>query len=120
MKAWGPAAGWAAVLFFLSAIPDVGVGRSLLINDKLVHFGLYAVLGATLAWGRSVSPGTAGHLLLVAVGAAYGLSDEWHQLYVPGRTFDLLDWAADVLGVAVGYGTTVLLLGRNTNVTESK
>ena len=120
LKAWGPATGWAVVLFFLSAIPDLGVGRSLPISDKLVNFGLYAVLGATFAWGRWVAPGAARHVLLIAVGAIYGLLDEWHQLYVPGRAFDWLDWGADVVGVVVGYGTTHLLLGRNTNVTESK
>jgi len=119
LKAWGPAAGWAAVLFSLSAVPDVGVGYSIPISDKLAHFCLYAVLGTTLAWGRSRAPGAAAHVLLVAAGAIYGLSDEWHQMYVPGRTFDLLDWAADVAGVVFGYGTTVLLLGRRAKVTES-
>ena len=118
LKAWGPAAGWAAVLFFLSAIPAIGPDVSLPVSDKVVHFVLYAVLGATLGWGYFVAPGAVGHWLLLGLGAVYGLSDEWHQLYVPGRTFDLFDWAADVAGVVVGYGTTVRLLGRKSENSE--
>ncbi|HHB76440.1 MAG TPA: VanZ family protein, partial [Desulfobulbus sp.] len=31
----------------------------------------------------------------------YGVSDEWHQSFVPGRTPDILDIAADTFGAAV-------------------
>ena len=47
--------------------------------------------------------------------ALYGVTDEWHQLYVPGRVSDPADWIADVVGLVLGYGTTVALLGRTGN-----
>ena len=31
----------------------------------------------------------------------YGLSDEWHQYYVPGRMSDVADWVADTLGAVL-------------------
>ena len=55
------------------------------------------------------------HGWLVAVGILYGMSDEWHQMYVPGRSPDHMDLLADALGVAFGYGTTWALLGRTRN-----
>lgn len=82
------------------------------VSDKVAHFGLFAVLGATLAWGRHRSGTTVAHGWLLLVGILYGMTDEWHQMYVPGRTPDPADWLADAFGVLMGYGTTWALLGR--------
>ena len=117
LRAWGPAAGWAIVLFVLSALPHLGRAPSFPFSDKVAHMILYAVLGATLAWGWSRSPRLVPHLMVLAVGALYGLSDEWHQMYVPGRVPDLADWLADVVGLFVGYGATLQVVERvNGNV----
>jgi VanZ family protein len=37
-----------------------------------------------------------------ALSAAYGVTDEWHQSFVPGRTPDVGDWLADAVGAAAG------------------
>jgi VanZ family protein len=34
--------------------------------------------------------------------AALGAIDEWHQLAVPGRSADVRDWLADVIGALLG------------------
>jgi VanZ family protein len=34
--------------------------------------------------------------------AVYGVSDEFHQRFVPGRNASIEDWVADVAGAAVG------------------
>lgn len=31
----------------------------------------------------------------------YGISDEWHQSFIPGRESDLFDWIADTVGVSI-------------------
>lgn len=110
---------WAAALFFLSALPDVGAPEWALVNDKVAHAGAYAVLGATLARGHRRSGGAVGHGWLILAGALYGLTDEFHQIYVPGRSPDLADLAADVVGVLLGYGTTRVILGRTTDENDS-
>jgi VanZ family protein len=112
--AWGPAALWAAVLFFLSAQPDppgAGLFDWVPAGDKLAHVLLYAVLGALLAHGQEERGGPS-HRAVLALGALYGASDEWHQSFVPGREVSLLDWAADVSGVAAGYWIGLTLLRR--------
>lgn len=49
-------------------------------------------------------------LVLAAWGltALYALSDEIHQLYVPGRAFQLSDLALDISGAALGIAVYLL------------
>ncbi|MBD0319601.1 MAG: VanZ family protein [Gemmatimonadetes bacterium] len=64
------------------------------------HFGAYSVFGAALAYGGAATG--VGALPLVIAGSLYGVSDEVHQSFVPGRSPDPLDWVADTLGVIAG------------------
>jgi VanZ family protein len=78
------------------------------MNDKAAHAMEYAGLGAltlrALARGKlaGVRRGVVIGALLVAV--FYGLSDEAHQYFVPGRDCDLRDVAADAFGAGVAVG----------------
>jgi VanZ family protein len=81
--------------------PEVGTG-GFEINDKLVHLGLYTVLGAALAWGGGETGRGAGSFLLI-IGFSYGAMDEWHQGFVPGRDPSIGDLLADCAGVIVGF-----------------
>lgn len=95
LRAWGPPLAWAAVIFWASSRTSTGV--SLVAGlDKVAHFGVYAILGLLLRRAWSSNPG------VIALGWAYGLSDEFHQSFVPGRSVELADWFADALGVLVG------------------
>ena len=77
-------------------------------SDKVVHAGLYAVMGMSLGFGRIRDPVPPPHLVLILVGALYGATDEWHQVFVRGRSPDWSDWVADVVGVVCGY---LLIMG---------
>ncbi len=98
---WGPAALWAAVLFLLSELQGTG-GVLPLGADKLVHGGLYLILGLSLAWGRRRTGSDVPALLLLLTGVGYGALDEWHQSFVPGRFPSVGDWVADSAGVMLG------------------
>jgi len=95
---WVPVVAWAALIFALSSVPDLGTGLGGwdLVLRKLAHAAEYAVLGALLlrATGR---PGIA-----FLLGALYAVSDEVHQSFVPGRMGSPLDVALDTVGVAIG------------------
>lgn len=110
---WGPAALWAAVLFLLSEWESPGVRLDSGL-DKLVHGGLYLVFGFTLAWGKWRTPARAHSAVLILVGAAYGLLDEWHQTLVQGRDASLGDAVADALGVLLGFMVFTWLAARYT------
>ncbi len=86
---------YMAAIFALSSLPGSAAGIPP-PWDKLAHFLEYAVLGFLL--GR----GTGQFDLALAIAALYGLSDELHQAFVPGREASILDWLADALGAAFG------------------
>jgi len=93
------AALWAALIFWLSSSPDAqgGVGLIDLLpyGDKLAHGVAFGLLGAFVYLAsRNV-------WLALLLASAYGVSDEIHQAFVPGRSADVLDWLADTLGAAL-------------------
>jgi VanZ family protein len=98
---WGPAALWAAVLFLLSESSGLG-GFLPPSTDKLVHAGLFMILGLFLAWGRRRTGSSVSGLLFLLMGVGYGALDEWHQSFVPGRDASVADWVADSVGVMLG------------------
>lgn len=106
---------WAALTLTLTSIPDVGNFAPPLFAgaDKIVHGSLYALLAVLLV--RAVAPERfaalgalrIGLIVVVAV-SLLGWVDEWHQQYIPGRSRDTADWAADSAGAAFGtlFATT--------------
>ena len=69
--------------------------------DKLAHASVFALLAACVGYGSGWH-GRA--MLLLAFGAALavGALDEWHQVFLPGRSAGLDDLAADAVGAALG------------------
>ncbi|HEU0012237.1 MAG TPA: VanZ family protein [Longimicrobium sp.] len=102
LAAWAAVVLWAALIFVLSGRPRVP-GPDIPYADKVLHFCGFAVLGLLLARAceRSALPLVAA----VALGLLYGASDEVHQMYVPGRSPDVWDWAADAAGVTIAVYT---------------
>jgi VanZ family protein len=100
------------VLFVLSAWSNPTMPYLFAGGDKLVHAGLYGVLGMALGFGRVRSAVPPPHLVLILLGALYGATDEFHQVFVRGRSPDWADWVADVVGVVSGYFLVVSLLSR--------
>lgn len=73
------------------------------VSDKIEHFGAYGLLSVFLYLNLYFQnkfeilkkfPGT----FTILIASIYGLLDELHQLLVPGRSADVLDWLADFSG----------------------
>lgn len=98
---------WAVFLYLQSASPDAGSFLRFFPAgaDKVAHAGAYGVLGAllTVATGRP--------WLAVLISALFGVSDEFHQSFVPQRAADVYDVLADTIGATIG-ATFVALLSR--------
>jgi VanZ family protein len=121
LRAWGPAGAWAALLFGLSALPELSTAATIPYGDKVAHLLVYSVFGALLAFGRGRSERPVPHVLLLLIGALYAVSDEWHQFYVPGRVPDVADWAADLVGLVAGYTVGIRAWSsRNAEITEEE
>ena len=113
IRLWGPVAAWMAMIFGFSSLqmpPGAGF-----IPDWMSHGGVYAGLAALL--GRALAGGVRKAPLRVAVIAAalatvYGVTDEWHQVYVPHRTAEAADVVKDMGGAMVGAALFHLLAPR--------
>jgi VanZ family protein len=102
---------WMALIFALSArstLVNFGTDAEEKLFNKTAHVVVYAVL--TWLWWRALSPQrqTTWPVLLAALGLTilYGISDEFHQYFVPGRYARV----ADVLFDTSGGLAMVLLL----------
>lgn len=93
---WVLVLAWMAVIFRLSALSGSSIPGNF---GSYGHFGVYAVLGALVAFALR-SPGM--WPWAAAFASVYGVTDELHQLFVPGRMADPLDWVVDTLGAIVG------------------
>ena len=49
-------------------------------------------------------------IFAVALSAFYAVTDEIHQIFVPGRAAEISDWLVDVSGALTGAAVAVLLL----------
>jgi len=99
-----PAVGYAALIFALSSVSlDIEELGPVFKFDKLLHLLEYYILGYLLmrAFTTSDVPYLAASPVAAAilVGCAYGLSDEIHQAFVPGRDASLMDFLFDAAGV---------------------
>ncbi|MDQ3653632.1 MAG: VanZ family protein, partial [Chloroflexota bacterium] len=94
--------GWMGVIFLISARSTVPQppGLTPAITSNLGHFSVYFVLAITVWWalGGFGPDGRRRWLLAFGLTVLYGLSDEWHQSFVPGRQPDVLDVMVDALG----------------------
>jgi hypothetical protein len=97
---WRAAApAWMLLMFWLSSrsdLPEASLIPDWVPLDKLAHTLLFAVLAALLYLAGLRAP------LAILGAAVYGLTDEVHQMFVPGRSPDVRDWLADVLGGIIG------------------
>jgi len=109
---WGPVALYALAIFVESSISHVPTLPSG-FTDKDGHALLYAGLAVLVLRAASgsrwdgVTFRAAG--AAVAFAAVYGITDEFHQWFVPGRTADVNDWMADCTGAAIAVAVVLLV-----------
>ena len=100
----GLALGYAGLIFFLSSQSSFPVPKEIWNFDKVIHCVEYGVLAFLVA--RAVRPADRAALwpaaVAVWVAILYGVSDEFHQSFVPGRSSDVYDVVADSVGAALG------------------
>ena len=105
---WSLLACYCLLIFFQSSLSSPDLGPELPGQDKLLHLLAYAALGylacrafATLRCLRGpVGIFVAGYIFAVL----FGISDEWHQSFVPERMADGWDLLADAAGAFLGAG----------------
>jgi VanZ family protein len=112
------------ILFILTSLPSseaITIG----VNDKIEHFGAYGLLSGILYLNlhfqqkfNFLKKFPAVFTILIA--SFYGLLDELHQLFVPGRSADVLDWIADFSGAVIAVIIIRILLDKLKKVEYEK
>jgi VanZ family protein len=67
--------------------------------DKIGHFLVFGLLGSLVV--RSPGWRRAWPLCAVVLVSLFGISDEFHQSFTPGREVEFADWMADTLGAGL-------------------
>lgn len=93
-------------IFIQSSIGNMNmIDLGFSFQDKLLHFLVFGVLALLMA--RSFKKSKINfinkyyHIWAIALTALYGIFDEYHQYFVPGRFSTVGDWLADLLGAIV-------------------
>ena len=122
LSAIGPAWWWFAASLYALAIfllagqsYPLGVKHLPFLVDKAIHVLVYgafsAVLFAALRHSRPRTPPLVLASMAAVIAVLYGLSDEYHQSFIPFRRTDAYDLAANAVGAVVAQGL-VLWSGR--------
>ncbi len=99
-----PLAIYWGLLFIGTSIPGDVLPKIFKLNDKIEHFTAYFILAfifnlALYFQEKNVKWSRLSFIYTIVFMALYALVDELHQLFVPGRYCDALDWTADFLGI---------------------
>jgi len=101
---------YCLLIFLMSDQPVLPLPDLFHMQDKLIHATAYALMAFLFwqAWREHLHK----HLLVILAVlfcSVYGMTDEWHQSFVPGRDASYLDWLADTLGA---FLLTIMLYNR--------
>jgi len=94
--------GWMAVLFLQSSIPgpNIPIKIDVIGWDKLVHIVLYCILAILAYKAFGNKPNRVWIVVIFCI--IYGISDEFHQSFVPERYPSVADVVADSIGAGLG------------------
>jgi VanZ family protein len=102
---------WMLAIFYLSARTGDDMGGWLSQFQRFIpfmegldwgHFLAYFILSLTYAWAFGIHRLTwVIKLAVVLLCTLYGVTDEIHQSFVPGRTPDVMDIRNDAIGAAL-------------------
>jgi VanZ family protein len=103
----------AGGIWVLSSQSTLPKPKGILGFDKFQHLLAYFVLAAALGlWFSRESwqiKRPRAFIISLLIASAYGIIDEVHQSFVPGRDASIWDWFADTLGAVLGAVALMLL-----------
>lgn len=102
---WGPPIILEGIIFFLSSNPLPKSVPGIPFVDKIYHAIIYLIL-ALLIWRALFYSSTdffqkRALLFTLIITILLGISDEWHQSFVPARSPELLDLLFDAIGATI-------------------
>jgi VanZ family protein len=91
----------AATSIPAASMPSIGVADKL--NHFLAYFVLSVLLFLTLLFQEKFDLSLSRIAIYTfLISTVYGVLDEVHQMFIPGRSAEFLDWVADSIGGGLG------------------
>ena len=108
------------LIFVLTSIPGTHVPNLFGTSDKLKHFAAYFVLAFLLNFALYIQKrfpllSNRAMLFTFLITLIYGIFDEVHQIFIPGRAFDWWDLVADITGSILGIFIVKIIIRNNIN-----
>ena len=109
---------WGLIIFILSSLPNIPTQKVNIWDepfrlDYLEHFGVFAIWrGLFVVW--KMKP--IGHFYVknyiwsIIATLVFAAADEFHQIWIPGRTFNPLDLIYNMTGLLAAYSLGPLFL----------
>lgn len=100
---WLPVLVYAGLIFYFSSLSLIPPVIIKIIPETLIwHMIEYAIFSVllfrALANTNNIILKNNTALLAIIIATLYGITDETHQLFVPGRSFSYYDMIADLIG----------------------
>ena len=116
LKFWFPVFLYSGIIFYASSLPDVKSPLEIKNLDKAIHILEYLPFGFLLAKAFAQQwPAVKIGQAVTICSLLYGISDEYHQHFVPGRESGFPDVIADTIGGFLGAWIFLLLKDRTKN-----
>ena len=102
---WLPVFIYACLIFYLSSLPEVPLVTEITKETLILHMIEYAILSILLFRAFTNSKNTVlrnnAIFLAIIIAILYGITDEIHQYFVPGRFLNHLDIIANGIGSSI-------------------
>jgi VanZ family protein len=102
------------ILFVATTLPSKDLPNTH-VSDKIEHFTAYFILAVILNLAMMFQNKypllkRKAWLFTALIIMSYAALDEIHQLFIPGRDCEILDWVSDSSGVLLGLGLVRFLI----------
>ncbi len=109
---WGPVFFFAIFIFVMSSLSSMPGEDPFPHFDKVAHMSVYGVFALLIFRSLTLTLRSKNFMLValltIIVVIAYGISDEFHQSFVPTRNPEIKDVAADGIGALIAMTTVYI------------
>lgn len=119
---------WLLIIIIATTIPNINTSKTLFKSevfefriDYVIHFLIYFVLAFLFVnwkYQRLKSKPFLYLALTVIIGASFSFIEELHQIIIPGRTYNPVDFYYNSLGVFTGVFLTYFYRARDAKIQE--